>query len=1257
MGTRIEKARHGVATVLEAGARRLRNWGIERTSASPSLLPLTPKYDPAKHDVYFDVIEAALSDPTREVRNIALTGSYGVGKSSILTEVAGRHSKDVIAVSLSTLGFPDDEPLPAGDAAKAASTKTNRIQKEIVKQLLYSQDPLKTPGSRYHRTTRFRFWRTLWLSALFSLPIALVFFLAGWTADIASLVPGVDDSAWLGHAVVFSGSTLLLLGFFAVFHNRIQIEKLGAGAATISLSAKSATYFDEYLDEIVYFFEVVKRDIVIFEDIDRFDDAHIFETLRSLNSILNGAHQLKGRKVRFIYAIKDSIFDELGTRAAKEEISNGEEQSTAEKKPTTKGLRQDATEAEIARANRTKFFDLVVPVVPFITHRSARDLLVQTLGSELQHGVSDELIDLAAKYVADMRLIKNVRNEYAIFKRQIIDTGSLELSEDHLFAMVLYKSTHLSDFELIKLGKSNLDLLYRDGRALVNDNIRALSATIRTARQSRPTASISPTVAQELGDLLIEHIARTFRHLDLTPKNVQQTMAGEDASNAVLRTPAFWQKFASTDGTVEVRHYISQRRSHEVVRFTRKDVAEALGRQIESADWIAAERERLDKLVAKAVDDRDFLAHADMSDLMARSDFKLTVDEEQVSFDELAEQHLTSEMAVQLVEAGYIDRNFTLYTSTFYADRVSANATNFILKNVDPNVVDLYFVLDHDEVEAVLRERGRSVLSEKAAYNISIVDYLVTNDRAGLDVLIGRLHRAGEDELELLHAYLDRGAHAAELVSALAPRWDGIFSFIVDAGLEERVARQLIDAAIRASSGDVTYGANEQVRDFLIASYRELDVFMSAQTSATDAERAAALVSSADVLIPALQGLAPTVLAALVTAGDYALTRDNLLVALGEVGHSLSLDAIKASSAEVYKRVLDDVTGYLAVLESNDVTVTRDASFLAVLKDVLKTDVAQLPAVIGRASTECAVTTLTDISSDVWEPLAEHDRFPLSFPNVKSYVNEIGLDEHLTRRLGRAGKIETEGGADEAEKTALARELLGATVAFPSTKLRAELAGSLRLEEYLDASTIPSPTGEYVGWLIVEDIIEDDATAFAVIPAADVDGLAFAISKSETFADFMSPTQIGPAAVGAVVAHNLVPPLIKQRIVARFTEFTAGTSRAELTVVARYAADNDLDLTFDEVLRLSQEGVDTALVLALLQSHLPSLGAAELALVLVPLGGEYVKLSAANGKHPHVPATHANRALVARLDELDIVSTYAESYGEIRAHMKQTDIH
>lgn len=58
-----------------------------------------------------------------------------------------------------------------------------------------------------------------------------------------------------------------------------------AGAATVTLSKQSDTYFDEYLDEIVYFFQVSRRNIVVIEDIDRFEDVQVFDTLRALNRL------------------------------------------------------------------------------------------------------------------------------------------------------------------------------------------------------------------------------------------------------------------------------------------------------------------------------------------------------------------------------------------------------------------------------------------------------------------------------------------------------------------------------------------------------------------------------------------------------------------------------------------------------------------------------------------------------------------------------------------------------------------------------------------------------------------------------------------------------------------------------------------------------------------------------------------------------------------------------------------------------------
>jgi stage III sporulation protein SpoIIIAA len=108
----------------------LRHLG-EADESTITLLPLTPRYDAEKHGVYLYALEHALISRQEPVLNVALTGSYGVGKSSILEELARRHSRKVTAISLSTLGFPDEADKQTSAGAESP-TKTNRIQKEIV---------------------------------------------------------------------------------------------------------------------------------------------------------------------------------------------------------------------------------------------------------------------------------------------------------------------------------------------------------------------------------------------------------------------------------------------------------------------------------------------------------------------------------------------------------------------------------------------------------------------------------------------------------------------------------------------------------------------------------------------------------------------------------------------------------------------------------------------------------------------------------------------------------------------------------------------------------------------------------------------------------------------------------------------------------------------------------------------------------------------------------------------------------------------
>lgn len=103
---------------------------------APELMSLAPKYSEESHGFYYSMVERALKRQP-DVRNIALAGTYGTGKSSILHQVRKKFKKRVVEVSLLSLGAKPEEideknNNKNADVNPAAASKTNRIQKEIV---------------------------------------------------------------------------------------------------------------------------------------------------------------------------------------------------------------------------------------------------------------------------------------------------------------------------------------------------------------------------------------------------------------------------------------------------------------------------------------------------------------------------------------------------------------------------------------------------------------------------------------------------------------------------------------------------------------------------------------------------------------------------------------------------------------------------------------------------------------------------------------------------------------------------------------------------------------------------------------------------------------------------------------------------------------------------------------------------------------------------------------------------------------------
>lgn len=1209
--------------------------------AAWKLTPLTPEYIEDEHSIYVDAINAAIDNS--QVRNIALSGNYGVGKSSILQEVARQHQTRVVELSLSTLA-PIEASSLDGSVPKQATTATNRIQQEIVKQLLYREKPHKTPSSRFQRIERFYWPRELIVASMIGFAVSVVFLLTGWTEKIIKeLMPSPDLGAWK-HLIMLGIATGIALALRRLFYGRVHIGQISAGSATVTLDKKSVSYFDQYLDEIVYFFEVSGRDILIFEDIDRFDDSLIFETLHSLNTLLNSSPQLK-EPIRFIYAIKDSIFDQISLKQNGRSFKQDELEF------------DDPAQAEVVRANRTKFFDLVIPVVPFITHRSARNLVVQLLG-EVNHKIEDDLIDLASRYVPDMRLLKNVRNEFIVFHNRIFsgDGEQLNLSKSELFAMMLYKNTHLADFEEIRLGRSKLDQLYNISRNVVAANIQRIERELRSIRQQLAHLNGITALSLRLGEDFIAHTERTARAVNYDSKSATISFNGVVKSSEDLKSLEFWTDLVHAEGEPELKWSNNNYYRPGSLSFTRPDLAAALNTSFEQEYWDKSAQAELEEAITELSDDLKLLRSADMNTLIKRQDFLIQHGDSKSkqSFDAIACELLGEGLAYQLVRDGYINRNFTLYTSTFHSDLVSAAAINFIIHHFERNVMDEYFMLDGADVDAVIRECGIKALGEPALYNICILDHLLRNDVGAADIMICSLISFGAEQLRFLQAYLastnEHVLFIQRFVNATPKALVEILSQQIE--LDEPRRMVLMDSALANLISELEYQVNPVVTKYLQANYAELSTLTSLSLDNVKEELIAKVFKAGGIRVPTLEPLSETVRQVFVVQNLYEVNRDNLIIALGN-GVSLALDSIREADENIYSYVIENLNAYLSAINGVSATVDSESRFIEVIEDVLANDADQLREVIAQASESCKVNDLTQLSDKTWPFLAEFERFPATFNNINLYIDTVGeLEENLARVLTSARTITEHESTEENKKEELAQTIISSVEHLPSPALRAELAASLELEEYLDVEVIPVEKGELFALLLEHNVISDTAKAYSCLLAADWSTRESFIQKSTEFKDYITPALLQGNLAAFLLSHKIDND-VKKAVVDQADDYIIGASQEGLSELALFAVKNKVQLSSDVVTKLAANSVSTEHVIILLEPHLQTLPKEHLLGILQSLGGPYQQLSSVGTDRPKIIETLANKALLDVLKSYGIVSKYVQEDEHIRIYKKR----
>lgn len=1197
------------------------------------LKTLAPEFSEARHGTYLEALERAIASQP-EARNIALAGAYGVGKSSVLGELATRRANQVIKISLLTLGAgPEDSPA-SSESNPAARTTSNRIQKEIVKQLLYQQSPARTPQSRFRRIVRPRQLSEWVIAAVGGIIALFALFGSGLLVPAAaSLEIDVWSPPQLMRLVTFAAVALVLAMLIvrlirSVLSGHVGIEKVAAGPATISLPPRSASYFDEYLDEIIYFFEVdSRRDIVIIEDLDRFNDPGIYESLRSLNGLLNSAQQLRGRNIRFIYAVRDSIFEGQGVTPSR---------STA--------TPSDETE----RGNRTKFFDLIIPMVPFITHRNARDLLHAALTAR-GHAIPRPLVDLAARHVPDMRLIHNIVNEYDVFKRQLLDVAQPvpELDVERLFSLVLFKNTEAADFEAIRRGDSSLDRLFETWRDFVGanaDHLRRENSRLQlrieqNAADSEHAAEIGQRL-QEVIDLLVDAPGSMLASNDLS-------VDGANIDAAAIQTAEFWQNFRQNHSLLTLTLQATRYDPSPKMTLTAEAIETLLGVPINSAGRSSLSADEDREEMRRNGASLEFLNRHSWKALLERDDFVMARESVPSStFRQWAEYLLPSRLAVDLVTQGYITSYFPLHVSSFYGQLIRPDAMTYIMRNVDTNSPDPGYPLGPEDVEAIIVDQGEDVLAESSMRNVSVLDYLLSSNQGAAETVIRSLPGDGQAGLSFIHHYLSAGRHLDRFIAIITPYWSFVFDYLVgDAPLTASDRVKLFSIAIDHRSNE-QFSLGAQARSFVAGHVGDISA-LSEPASETAAEQAVEFLTVNGVVIPDVSVLSERARHAICGTRSYQFTAANVQVLSGSV--NLALDALRLFRQEVYEYAIDEPAKYVtARIESSvpGLTVDNSSLFAGILQDARSWSGEAAAVLIRDAHLDCRIADLREAPFIAWPSLASEKRTDVTFSNVQAYLEQFGaLDGFLEALLSDAEALIWDASADEESRVEVALQLINARVSFLPDPRRVALAASLGIGPVTTALVEPQ-TGDLLGLLLEAQLIEDDEEAFSPRLMVDWSTQEFAIDKSVRFVEIVGPDTLSVVHIGALMESDVINDSVRRALVARLDEYETLPSEA-CDGIASATLRGQVNLTATQVTTVVQGGWSQELALELLAFYGDALPLLELRRGLRSLGGNLAVVADKGRRRVSLPASPAIRLVLARLQAAGIVSQVKDAEREL----------
>lgn len=709
-----------------------------------ALTPIVLKDSDDSFNTVKDLLNAIAND---EILNIAVTGPYGSGKSSIIKTFKERVDKDVkiLDISLATLDadaslYAAENTTTTGDpekniqqptiTAEQKETLNRKIEFSILQQLVYRK-PLETlPFSRFGKIRHFS-KHTIQTMAMYVVG-AVVLIAFALQLDFMQIplfyeTFGIPITAQ--HVISIVSIILLLTMMYETVvytiknYGGIRLQKISVGGNEIDIH-DDGSIFNRYLDEILYFFQCTDYNVVIIEDLDRFNTTDIFLKLRELNHLINKSEMI-GRTIKFVYAVKDDMFKD---------------------------------------SSRSKFFDYITTVIPVITTTNSRDMLKRALKEQGHDGeVSDDDIRDIAFHIDDMRLLYNIVNEYHQYTQRLDKSGRL-LEAKKMLAMMTVKNYFPHDFSELHNRKGRLyNILSPQTKRKFVDIAINKRFVERIKQAEEQLAAYDATCHLQEKELRLAYLVAIYEKLTtgtfaiiVDDTEYQLSQIADDAN--------LFEKLISKD-EVEYAYndYYRNHRNSKNLNF--QDIEKTVNEHFtyhQRLEQIGRDRGKLEKNIQDALLERQRISTCTISELLEKFD---------LYDDECFKSIGLSDMEEDFVRHGFIAEDYNDYIAYFYPDIMSL-ADHQLCLDMKLNRKPAYDSTIAN-IELFLEELPETTLRYESVWNFYILDYIVKHSsrwNRTLRLIVKTLTL--EDSANFLYKYYQFNENGANAVVKLCVNED-----------------------------------------------------------------------------------------------------------------------------------------------------------------------------------------------------------------------------------------------------------------------------------------------------------------------------------------------------------------------------------------------------------------------------------------------------------------------------------------------------